>query len=225
MRSRTGTFTVCAVGFVAVVVIAGTREWWLLIPVALICLGALGYLERLFKWRWSAKWDVVLLTVFILLMSLQAWTGRQKEDRLTRLAQPVTLKLPRYEVTKLDDGYEVLMPFKPSKNESLGELKFTVTAESDTAGRILGFLPSTRHHAYFSGDDVEVVADDGLAARTRFIIPGNRATVRLTVSAAGRFLVEGNRLKLPVTVVVRERIFADGTVTSHGTMVVYPDED
>jgi hypothetical protein len=41
-------------------------SWWLAVPIGLFILGALGHVERIFNIKWSRKWSIFVLFLFIL---------------------------------------------------------------------------------------------------------------------------------------------------------------
>jgi energy-coupling factor transporter transmembrane protein EcfT len=80
------TVIICALLAVGIFV-----SWWLAFSIGLVILGTLGHVERIFKIKWSKKWTIFLLILFLLLSGAYITTSftrsRHSEGQIVSLSK------------------------------------------------------------------------------------------------------------------------------------------
>ncbi len=59
-------------------------SWWVPISIVLVILGALGHVERIFNIKWSRKWSILFLSLFILFSAGNIIKSKTSEDVATK---------------------------------------------------------------------------------------------------------------------------------------------
>ena len=128
---------------------------------------------------------------------------KQKTEKITQLeneliqtkslAEPCKLTFLSKKIEKVDQGYLVILRFKPSKNERLGLLAFSAALPVNTDKQILDFWPSSKGSPFTSGKDSKKIENDGKSARLIYSLLGfGYPSIDLVVSGPTKVQIQGN---------------------------------
>lgn len=110
--------------------------------------------------------------------------------RTTDIAKPPTLSFYSKEVKKIEDVYQVLLSFKPSKNRHLGQIRFHAKILDDSNAKIINFWPES---ISATGKDSKKIAENGKEALLIFSMIGvGYPRVKLTISEPAKVLISGS---------------------------------
>ncbi|MDO8733972.1 MAG: hypothetical protein Q7K21_02290 [Elusimicrobiota bacterium] len=117
---------------------------------------------------------------------------------IEKYTAPNTLSLYNNLITKIKSGYSLLLQFKSSKNEPLGQLVFVASIPKNSNARILDFWPSNKSgvFAFESGIDSKQIAEDGKTARLIYsLISAGNPEIELKVSEITQVIITGNYIE------------------------------
>ena len=61
-------------------------SWWLAFSIGLAILGILGHVERIYNIKWSRKWSIILLILFVLLSGANIIKSKLSEKQIADLS-------------------------------------------------------------------------------------------------------------------------------------------
>lgn len=85
-------------------------SWWVAFSIGLVILGTLGHVERIFNIKWSRKWSILFLLLFILFSAGNIIRSKHSEDAAT------TYKGQIADLTKKED--ELRKELKQAKDDA-----------------------------------------------------------------------------------------------------------
>jgi len=128
---------------------------------------------------------------------------RKELEKTIEIAAPPTLSFFSKEITKTDQGYDVILKFKPSKNENLGKVGFTAKIVRDSSAKITD-LWTGEGYVCLAGPDSKKISDNGKEARLIYSsISADWPIVRLKVSDACTVLIAGTHDLKPFTLDIK----------------------
>ena len=117
--------------------------------------------------------------------------------KVKEFTKPPVLLFKGAQIDKINDNYQVLIHFLPSKNETLGELIFYIKIKEGNS-KILECKPSVDHHAY-TGGKAKITDDGKKATLGYYIIGGARLpTLKIVLTEPTILEITGNKLEKPV---------------------------
>ncbi|PKQ64776.1 hypothetical protein BZG01_13940 [Labilibaculum manganireducens] len=122
----------------------------------------------------------------------------QDIENAKKLAEPPILIPNAQEISRDKTGLNMLLQFKLSKNQSLGQIIFYAEIEDGSTAKIVEFWPSTKGGAFNSGPDSKMIAPDGKSSRLIYsLIGAGNPTFDLKVTKAVTVRITSNYLPEP----------------------------
>lgn len=128
---------------------------------------------------------------------------RKELEKTIEIAAPPTLSFFSKEITKTDEGYDVILKFKPSKNQHLGKIRFSARIVEDSSAKIINFWPHMGP-AHITGKDSKKVSADGKQARLIYsLFSADYPEVELKVSETCTVVIAGSHDLKPFTLDIK----------------------
>ena len=133
-------------------------------------------------------------------LALQIRNIEQELDKAKAMAEPSKLIFNSNKIKKTDKGFLTTIRFKPTKNQSLGQIIFFAKLPDKSKAKILNFWPSIENSPAFQfGKQSKQIDGDGQNARLIYsLISFGYPSIDLEVSEATEVRIEGNYLIEPL---------------------------
>lgn len=129
----------------------------------------------------------------------------EKLQETMRVAEPPKLLFTAKEIKKVENVYNVILQFKPSKNQPLGAMIFNAKLLGETQAQILDFWPTLAGGSFQTGSDSKKILADGKEASLEYQLIGvGYPTFEIKLSGSATLNIQGNYLLEPFTVVVEQ---------------------
>jgi len=122
----------------------------------------------------------------------------QDIENAKKLAEPPILIPSSREISRDKTGLNMLLKFKLSKNQSLGQIIFYAEIKDGSTAKIVEFWPSKKGGAFDYGPDSKMITPDGKTGRLIYSILGaGNPTFDLKVTKAVTVRITSNYLPKP----------------------------
>jgi len=122
--------------------------------------------------------------------------AEMKLQAALQMAAPPKLSLLSKEVNKTEQGYSIILKFKPSKLQPLGRVGFAAKIIDDSDSKIIDFWPTG---SFGSGKDSKKISDNGKEARLIYnLFGGALPQVKLITSGICKIEISGSHELTPI---------------------------